>query len=196
MRLSQLISFLAIPFFLAGCQTSDNSVKSESHELKESEISYKNLIRDKTKKATIYVNFESRVKVGVLRLDDSMFTSLKQRALQNYSVDKITPLIGPKAKDEEVFLLSVFSKNWDDDLKGSPNWHIELGQMGQKFAPSEIKRLNQKDFLASFFDSVDHWSTEYVLRFGGSAAPEVNLAESQPITLKIAHTDGVVLVGW
>ncbi len=185
--------FAATSFFAASCITRDDAVVTESHEFKHSEKKYRAIIKEKTKKATLYVDFETRVKVGVVHLDEQLMGTVKNRAIENYGVDKISALLGPMNSGEKVFLISVFSKSWDDDLKGSPNWHIELDQSNQKFAPKDITRLNQKDFLASFFDSVDNWSTEYLLRFDVSGD---NQLESGPFALKVSHTDGRVIVGW
>jgi len=199
MKINLVLAAIVV-FGSLACSSRDRSVVSESFAVKKDEKSYQKMIRQKTKKASIYVDFETRVKVGVVRLDAELQKRVKARSIRNYGVDKITPMLGEASDSgQEIFLLSVFHNKWDDDLLDSPNWHIVLEQSGARAMPKEVKRLNKKDFLRSFFSSVDNWSSEYLLRFDASASfasDTSNLSESGAFALRISHTDGEVVVGW
>lgn len=150
-----------------------------------------------TQSRTLFKDFENRYSVTATYLSPEFRTAFARRLARVYKAER-PPF--EEASQKAAFFVSITSPSPDKiDLTNPNHWTVLLGGGGETaMKPVLVKRVDDKERWRAFFDTVNHWTTEYLIVFD---APSVDpkspaLVEKVGLNLTFANADGAIALAW
>lgn len=149
-----------------------------------------------TQARVVTIEFETRYQVTATYLSPEFrnaFTKRLERVYKNGEVHF------QEADQKAGFFVSIHAPFEDrTDLTNPQHWTVLLDSKDGPLKPILVKRVNDKERWRAFFDSVNEWTTEYLVVFD---APSVNanspdLVEKTRVSLTFANADAQVRLTW
>ena len=149
-----------------------------------------------TQARIVYREFETRYQVTATYLSPEFRGAFSKRLERVYKKGETN---FTEADQKAGFFVSIHSPDSDrTDLSNPEHWTVLLDSKEGPLKPILVKRLTDKERSRAFFESVNEWTTEYLIVF---EAPSVNanspdLVEKTHINLTFANADAQVSLTW
>lgn len=151
-----------------------------------------------TQVRTVFKDFETRSILAVTYLSPEFRSAFAERLERVYKVGERQ---FQEANDKAGFFVTVEVPDGDTDRTdlGDPHhWTLLMTTKDGPLKPVLIKRIGDKERWRAFFNTVNHWTSEYLVIFD---VPSVNanspqMVEKTPVRLMLANADAQVNLAW
>ena len=180
----------------SSCTTTDEGVEIEDQPSVTQDESYMANYVSATKKAQVYVDFETRVLVSATHLSPA-FTSAFSARIQR--LFETIPFSLEEASAKTGFFISVYApENEKHKLDDAGLWNIRYTTDGNSLSPVTVKKIQDKLKWQAFFPAVNDWTTEYLVVFDSVPFTPNNpqMVQQKSFTLTLAGIDSKVSLKW
>lgn len=179
-------------FLFVSCDHSQKTTEVVIHEDALSDETYATVLRQVTREASVYSNFETKLMIKVTYLSDDFRMAFDKR-YETLMEEKRFSL--GEADKKAGFFVSIFTPDQQKpDLDNSKFWTLILKhKTDQKRYPTMVRHLSEKDRWKPFFPWLSRWSHEYLVLF--DSARDVSVSPDE-FTLSLSNPDARVSLNW
>jgi len=157
---------------------------------------YYPVLKRSTQSADVIKNFETRFKVRATWLSPEFRTAFAKRLGEVYQQ---TDASFGEADAKAGFFVTIYAPDHNAvDLANPHHWNLFMRGADGTIKPSVVKRINDKIRWSPFFDTINPWTTEYLVVFDTAPvnANSPELVGATPVELTLANADAQVTLKW
>jgi len=160
-----------------------------------SDASYAKALKNATRDVSVYDNFETKMLLKATYLSPEFRKAFDTRYENLMGESRFS--LG-EADQKAGFIVSVFAPEEKKlDLNNQNLWTIIMMHGEQKFFPSVVRHLSEKERWQPFFPHLNRWSREYLILFDTpSVSLGAGLIAPSTLSLSVSNADARVLVNW